>query len=97
MSVGAAGTGPAPVSVSFTLEGAPGAVVQVRAPGGRVRSVELTDRPVPLTVEVPFDDGPVARIGLRTDAPPLPAPADDWGDLRVRLAELSVRDVRLEG
>lgn len=96
-SVGAAGTGPAPVSVSFTLEGAPGAVVQVRAPGGRVRSVELTDRPVPLTVEVPFDDGPVARIGLRTDAPPLPAPADDWGDLRVRLAELSVRDVRLEG
>jgi phosphoglycerol transferase len=90
-----AADGPAPVVVTFTLDGAPGAVVELRLPDGAVRRVELTGTPVPVRLEVPFADGQSARVEVVTDAAPLPAPADDWGDLRVRLADLMVRDAGL--
>lgn len=88
--------GAAPMTVSFTLDGAPGATVEIDLPGGRERRIELTGEPVPVRLAVTFPDGPTTRIELRTDAGPLPPPADDWGDVRVRLGELSVRDARLD-
>ncbi len=85
----------APVRVSFTLMGASGATVEVRA-AGRTRTVELDGRPVPIELEVPFGVDGTARIEMRTDAPPLEGPERSWGDMRLRLDELLVRDGRLE-
>ena len=86
---------PAPMRVSFSLTGAPGASVEVRA-AGRTQRLELGDRPVPVELEVPFGDDGTARVELRTDAPPLEGPESTWGDMRLRLDGLSVRDGRLE-
>lgn len=90
-----AGAG-APISIAFTLDGAAGSNVRVTSSDGDVRTVELGEEPAPVSLEVrPGADG-TARVSLRTDAPPLPE-VDSWGDLRVRLGELMVRDARLVG
>jgi hypothetical protein len=79
-----------PVLVSFTLAGQPGALVRLVGPDGE-REVELADRPVPVEMPVQLAPGATATIELRTDAAPLGEVAA-WGDLRLRLAELSVVD-----
>lgn len=96
-AVAAGDADPAPLTVRFTLEGEPGATVQVSAPGAATRQVELGEEPVQVALQVFPDDSGTARVELRTDAAPLPAPADDWGDLRVRMADLTVLDSRLAG
>ena len=86
---------PAPVRVGFTLTGAPGASVEV-VTAGRTRRIELGDRPVPVELQVPLRAGGTTRVELRTDAPPLGGPESTWGDMRLRLDGLSVRDSRLQ-
>lgn len=96
-AIAAGGADPAPLTVSFTLEGEPGATVRVSAPGMATRTVGLGEEPVPVSLEVALDDDGVARIRLRTDASPLAPPADRWGDVRVRLGDLTVLDSGLAG
>lgn len=96
-SAGSAGADPtAPVTVRFTLTGAAGSTVRWSAPGGDAGTLRMTGEPVELAVEL--DPGPtgIARLELRTDAPPLPSPVDDWGDLRLLLGDLSIRDAALD-
>jgi hypothetical protein len=81
--------------VRFTLTGAAGATVRWSS-FGDTGTLRLTGEPVELAVELtPGADG-VARLELRTEAPPLPSPVDDWGDLRLLLGDLSVRDGSLD-
>lgn len=96
-SAGSAGADPtAPVTVRFTLTGAAGSSVRWSVPGGDTGTLGMTGEPVELAAQlVPSPDG-VARLELRTDAPPLPSPVDDWGDLRLLLGDLSVRDGSLD-
>lgn len=96
-AVAAGDAEPAPLTVSFTLDGEPGATVQLSAPGAATRQVELGEEPVPVSLEVTSDDDGVARVRLRTDAAPLAPPADRWGDVRVRLGDLTVLDSGLAG
>jgi phosphoglycerol transferase len=80
-----------PVTVGFELAGEPGAVVQVRAPSGTT-SVTLRDEPVPVELSVDLAPGRPTRVELVTDAAALDGPLSAWGDLRLRLTELSVDD-----
>lgn len=95
-AVAAGDAEPEPLSVRFTLEGEPGATVELDVPGAGTRRVELGEEPVPVAVEVPLDDDGIARVRLRTDAAPLAPPADRWGDVRVRMGDLTVLDAGLE-
>lgn len=80
-----------PVTVSFELAGEPGAVVEMRSPSGST-SVTLRDEPVPVELAVDLAPGGSARVELVTDAAPLGDGLGAWGDLRLRLTELSVDD-----
>lgn len=80
-----------PMTVAFELAGEPGAVVEVRSPQG-TRTVTLGGEPVPVELTVEVEPGRSSRVELRTDAEPLGAALGMWGDVRLRLTELSVTD-----
>jgi phosphoglycerol transferase len=79
-----------PVTVAFEVAGEPGATVEVLAPDG-TRTVTLGDEPVPVELSVELEPGRAERVELRTDAEAIRT-LRRWGDIRLRLSELSVID-----
>ncbi|MFN7150184.1 MAG: hypothetical protein ACK4V6_11985, partial [Microthrixaceae bacterium] len=79
-----------PMTVAFELQGEPGATVEVRSASGST-TVTLDEEPVPVELTVDLVPGRPTRVELRTDAAAMPA-LSMWGDIRLRLTELSVTD-----
>lgn len=79
-----------PMTIAFELAGEPGATVEVLAPNG-IRTVTLGDEPVPVELTVELEPGRTERVELRTDAEAIRT-LRTWGDIRLRLSELSVTD-----